>query len=268
MTSSRARTVLLIAQLWLGLALCAPARAAQELVFAFSELEPWKTVDAANNYGGAYTEIVRELARRLNLPLKIVPCPLKRCLVMLEHGEADIVIGIQDSGERAQYIQFLHTPYRERGSDKVFYVRKGMAARIQKFEDLRTLRVGVKNGAMNFARFEEANELLKVGARDINTNFRKLVLGRLDTVIASEDQGEAILSQMHLREQVEKAIYRSSETAVPRAIGISKKSAHLADIKRFEAAMGDMTKDGTLQKIYRRHYFEAYQIPLNSVPGL
>src|ERR1700752_1750716 len=93
-----------------ALCACPPSFAANPsaptLVFAFSELEPWKTMNGAQ-YGGASTEIVRELAQRADMQLKIVPCPLPRCLVMLEQGSADIAIGIQESRERGRYLHFL-----------------------------------------------------------------------------------------------------------------------------------------------------------------
>jgi polar amino acid transport system substrate-binding protein len=251
-----------------ALALAAtPALAAEPLTLAFSELEPWKTTDGTN-YGGAYTEIVREMARRIGAPLNIVACPLKRCLVMLEHGEADIIIGIQASPERSEYIHFLRTPYRQRASDKVFYVRKGKGDSIRSYEDLRSLRVGIKSGAMNFPRFSEDPDVKKSEAKDLATNFKKLMLGRLDAVIASEDQGEAAISQLHLRDQVEQARFRNPDPTGPRSIGLSKKSPFAKRTEAFETAMTEMVKDGTLTKLFRRYYFDAYQIPPHSLSGL
>jgi polar amino acid transport system substrate-binding protein len=246
---------------------CGPASAGQPLVLAFSELEPWKTT-TAGEYGGAYTEIVRELAHRVGAPLTIVGCPLKRCLVMLEHGEADLFIGLKSSAQRREYLYFLRTPYRLRGSDKVFYVRKGQAAMLRKYDDLQKLRIGVKNGAENFARFSADESLNKIEAKDLATNFKKLVLGRLDAVIASEDQGEAVLSQLQLRGSVEKAPFRTPDSSGPRSIALSKKSAHMAHVEDIEAAMAAMVKDDSLAKLYKRYYFDAYRIPANSVPGL
>ncbi len=241
--------------------------AAPPLVFAFSQLEPFKTTDGVH-YGGAYTEIVRELVRRAGYQLQILACPLKRCLLMLEQGDADIIIGIQESPERARYLHYLKTAYRKRGSDKVFYVRKGKGQAIRSYEDLRPLRIGVKHGAANFARFEADTGLIKVAARDVATNFRKLALDRVDAVIVAEDQGEAILSQLKLRGQLEKTAYRYVDTAAHRAIGVGKNSVNATTIKALEAAMADMVRDGTVTELFRRHYFETYQIPANSVPGL
>lgn len=245
----------------------ASTQPAHTLVFAFSELEPWKTMNG-DQFGGAYTEIVRELARRADMPLKIVPCPLPRCLVMLEQGSADIAIGIAESRERGRFLHFLKTAYRTRGSDKVFYVRKGMGQAIRSYDDLKPLRIGVKQGASAFARFEADTTLNKIAARDVATNFRKLALGRIDALVVAEDQGEAILSQLKLREQLEKASYRFVDTVAPRAVSVSKKTVNEAQRQVLESAMADMVKDGTLTKLFRRHYYDVYQIPPNSVPGL
>ncbi len=240
---------------------------ANTLVFAFSELEPWKTANGTL-FGGAYTEIVRELATRTGMQLKIVPCPLSRCLVLLEQGGADIAIGIQESPERRRYLHFLKTAYRTRGSDKVFYVRKGAGPVIRSYEDLKPLRIGVKQGATAFPRFDADATLNKIAARDAATNFRKLALGRLDALVVAEDQGEVILSQLKLREQLEKASYRFADTIAPRSVSVSKKAVGEAQLQALENAMAEMVKDGTLAKLYRRHYYDVYQIPPNAVPGL
>ncbi|RBJ68952.1 amino acid ABC transporter substrate-binding protein, partial [Pseudomonas sp. MWU12-2534b] len=48
---------------------------ARELVFAYNVFEPWKRLDAQGQPAGPYTEIVRELARRLDLRLRFLHCP-------------------------------------------------------------------------------------------------------------------------------------------------------------------------------------------------
>lgn len=248
------------------LALGSPASGtAAPLVFAFSELPPWKTVDSNRRVGGAYTEIVRELAKRTGTELKIIHCPIKRCLKMLEDGQADIIIGIQSSPEREAYIHFLHTPYRKFSSDKVFYVPKGQAAMIRTYEDLQKLRIGVKNGTQYFDRFDNDTQLTKDGAKDSEASFKKLTRGRVDTVIIAEDQGESFVYSLQLQSQLDKAEYREADHT-PRAVGLSKKSALAARLPEFEAAMAAMVKDGTIKALYKRHYFDAYKIPRDAFP--
>lgn len=240
------------------------------LVLAFSELPPWKTrtVDPATGatfYGGAYTEIVRELARRTGLPLEVAPCPLKRCLLMLQEGQADVLIGAQESEGRRSFLHYLQTPYRKHSSDKVFYVPKGKGASLARFEDLQPLRIGIRLGADYFPRFDADTSLRKDAITDVAANFKKLVLGRVDAVLIAEDQGEALLSSLGLRDQVEKAQLRVADPT-PRAVAIARRSRHAARMDQFEAAMTAMAKDGTLDAIFRRHYFEACKVPIGAVP--
>ena len=234
------------------------ARAERPLVLAFDDLLPWKTY-GNGEYGGAYTEIVRELARRTGRQLKISRCPLKRCLYMLEVGNADIIIGLRNTPERARYLHFLQTPYRDHSSDKVFYVQEGRSASIRSYADLAPLRIGTKLGAEYLERFDRDSSLKKDPVKNMEINFRKLALGRLDAVLIPEDQGEALLSKLHLEAQIDKADYRIPD-ASSRAIGISRKSPAAAHLDDFERAMRDMAKDGTLDALYKRYYYDAYHV--------
>ncbi len=234
------------------------ARAAQPLVLAFDELRPWKTY-GNGEYGGAYTEIVRELSRRTGQQLVISSCPLKRCLFMLEHGSADIIIGLRDTPERRRYLHFLHTPYRSSSSDKVFYVQEGRGDSIRGYADLARLRIGTKLGAEYLQQFDRDTSLQKDAVADMEINFRKLALGRLDAVLIPEDQGEALLAQLRLEPQIDKAVYRIADNS-SRSVGISRASHAFARVGEFERAMRDMVKDGTLAALYKRYYYDAYQI--------
>jgi polar amino acid transport system substrate-binding protein len=250
--------LMLAALSWTG-----SAQAARPLVFAFDEMLPMKTVENGS-FGGAYTEIVRELARRTRLQLEIKTCPLKRCLFMLEQGEADIIIGLRETPERARYLRFLRTPYRDHSSDRVFYVQKGHGVVIRDYPDLLPLRIGVKLGAAYFERFDSDQQLQKDAVKDMEINFRKLSLGRLDAVFIPEDQGEALLAHLRLGELIEKADYRITD-ATARFIALSRKSPLLAQAESFERAMKDMVRDGTLAALYKRYYYDAYQVAPNAV---
>ena len=259
------------ASAWLlaGFAFAVPAARAvpvaePPLVFAFSELAPWKIKTGANEFSGAYTEIVRELARRLGRELRIVECPHARCLLMLRAGEADLAIGIQQSPERDEYIAFLHNPYRKSASDRVFYVRRGDAHRIRRYEDLQHLRIGIKQGSEYFDRFDDDKALHKEAALNNAANLRKLLLNRLDTVVMPEDQGAVLLSELQLNKQLETAVYREHD-AEPRSVAVSRKSAAIELLPRLEEAMQAMRRDGTLNAIYDKHYYERYRVTRKQV---
>ena len=230
---------------------------------AFSELEPWKT-QQGGEHGGAYTEIVRELARRMGQPLQIVDCPLKRCLRLLEVGEADVVIGVQQSPERLRYLHYLAAPYRRSSSDRIFLVRAGQAARITRYEDLRDLRIAVKAGSEYFDRFDEDATLTKDASPNNLSSLRKLLLGRVDAVVLPEDQGLALIGQLDVRGQVEVAALRVPDPT-PRSIAVSRRSPLMKELPRLEQAMRAMREDGTLAALYQRHYYQRYRVARQSV---
>lgn len=230
---------------------------------AFSELEPWKTLQGGE-HGGAYTEIVRELARRLGRPLQIIDCPLKRCLKLLEAGEADVVIGVQQSPERLRYLHYLAAPYRRSSSDRVFLVRTGAAARITRHEDLRGLRIAVKAGTEYFDRFDEDATLIKDASLNNVSALRKLLLGRVDAVVLPEDRGLALVGQLDARGQVEVAALRVPDPT-PRSIAVSRRSSLMQQLPQLEQAMRGMREDGTLAALYQRHYYQRYRVARQSV---
>lgn len=228
------------------------------LRLAAAELAPWMTRQGGH-MGGAYTEIVREIARRLATPLEVVECPLKRCLKLLEVGEADLAIGLRQSPERLEYLHYLATPYRRSSSDRVFLLRRGDTRRLSSYEDLRGLRIGVTDGSEYFPRFKADNSLQKDVAPNSESSLRKLMLKRVDTVILPEDQALALVAQLGLREQTEFAPLRVPEPT-PRAIAVSRRSALMARLPALEQAMQVMREDGTLTAIYERHYYRVYEV--------
>ena len=240
---------------WAGQAAGRPA----PLVMAFTELPPWTTYDG-QNHTGAYTEILRELARRVGRKLNIVDCPVKRCLAMLETGTADLTIGIRDIPERTGYMGFLRTPYRLTVADRVFWVRRGDADRIQSYEDLLKLRIGVVPAGAYFAQFDADTRLDKETAQSSEANLQKLVLGRVDTVPMSEDRALVLIRKLQLQELVEPAKFRVQDlTARYVGFSLASKSAQSL-LPRMEAAMQAMRQDGTLDSIYERYYYRLFGV--------
>ncbi|MDY0747805.1 transporter substrate-binding domain-containing protein [Paucibacter sp. R3-3] len=228
-------------------------------MFAFSELAPWKLRGEAGTeeHGGVYTEIVRELARRVGRRLEIVDCPYKRCLRLMETGQADLAIGVIETRERDVYMKFLRTPHRSHSADRVFYVRAGDASRIRSYSDLYGLTIGVANGGVYFERFDSDARLTKEVAADNATNFQKLMLHRVDAVAIAEDQAAALRSEMHLESQLEPAQLHIPDLST-RSVAVSKRSKAMAMLPALEKAMHDMRSDGTLAALYDRHYYTRY----------
>jgi polar amino acid transport system substrate-binding protein len=236
-----------------------PAAEKRDLVLAFSELAPWKIKDDGGRFGGAYVEIVGELARRLGRGMRIHECPHKRCLKLLENGEADLIIGVRRSPEREAYLQFLQTPYRRSSADKVFYVRRSESNSLARYDDLYGRRIGVKNGSEYFDRFDADSRLVKdIGPNNL-TNLQKLLLRRVDVVVIPEDQAAVLTARSELSQQIEPALFRVPDPT-PRSVAVSRRSSLLTALPELERAMQAMRDDGSLTAIYERHYYRPYGV--------
>ena len=236
-----------------------PQAGLKPLVMAFTDLAPWLNREGPA-FTGAYTEILRELARRVGRPLEIRDCPVKRCLAMLEQGQADLTIGLKRTPERAAYLDFLHTPYRLAVADRVFLVRTGESAKIGRYEDLLGPRLGVVGGSSYFSAFDSDARLIKESAPSTEANLHKLVLGRIDAVPLPEDQALVLVRRLKMESQVEPAKYRVQDPT-PRSIAIARASTLATGLlPQLEAAMQAMRRDGTLAAIYEQHYYKHFGV--------
>lgn len=205
-----------------GLLLAAPAE--QTLSMAFNETVPWKFHDKNGEPQGIDLEIVQQLCQRLSLRLVIKPAPLARAIDMMKNGQVDIMTFLLKTPEREQFITFIEPPY-QRSSDKVFYLRQDARFSLQRYEDLATLQIGIKRGANYQPQFDADPHLHKQAVTDTEQNFRKLLLGRLDTVLVTESEGDYLLLTHGWQARVRKAPLRFSRP-VDVYIGVAKHSPH------------------------------------------
>ncbi len=95
-----------------------------EIKFAIL-LAPFKNLDRwSKNYSGIDVDIIKEIARRLNLKVTYNEGSWKRCLVMLENGSSDILSSVLKTPEREEYMYFVEPPYITH-SPTAFYLKKG-----------------------------------------------------------------------------------------------------------------------------------------------
>jgi polar amino acid transport system substrate-binding protein len=201
---------------------------------------------------GIYITIMEELLKPLGAVPKFLIVPFKRALALLSDGQADAMIGLFRSPEREKYLHFLNPPYRT-NSFKAFYVAKGRGAEIKTYQDLYKLQaIGVGSGAKFFSPFDEDTKLKKDEAPNGLIGLKKLLSGRLDAVLLTEDSGDYLLANFHLQDKVEKAQFKHSEVA-PSYICLSKKSPWMAREKELSDRLAQMVKDGRIEEI-RREY--------------
>jgi polar amino acid transport system substrate-binding protein len=214
--------------------------------------ETLATSVAKDNSNGIDVKILNAIAEKLKVTLIIREDPFKRRLYLIKNGTIDLMAGLLKRPEREEYIHFVQPPYKER-SDTVFFVPKGRSSLIQTYKDLYSLKIGTTLGSKYFHQFDGDNRLNKEPVPGVVNNFKKLLLGRLDTVIFPEGRGIDQIHAMGIADKIEMARYRFSKRKQV-YIGISKKSPLMNKIDKIESKIHEMIETGEIEKIIIDYY--------------
>ncbi|MFC4161324.1 substrate-binding periplasmic protein [Chitinimonas lacunae] len=227
------------------------------LVFALRPLPPYMMVEGGR-FTGSHVEIIGRLATALGVRLEIVECPLARCLKLLEDGSADVSMGLVASPEREVYAAFLLPPYAH-AVPTYFFQRTNDLREVREYNDLRNLRIGVVNGLRYFDEFDKDQTLQKDFAPNTETNFRKLLAGRLDVVPAGANVGTRFESDPEFAGKLKRASYVRQNSTL-RQISLSRRSpwfGHRALMERKLAQLVDSGEIANILKYYETAYLSA-----------
>ena len=238
---------------WTALALAAlllaappgPARAGEAVTVAGNNAPPYRIIDGSDFYG-IYFDAMAEIARRAGLVVNPVEAPFKRCLAMMERGQADIMLGPNKTPEREAYMAFTGATLPP--ADKAFYVYPGDPP-ITRYEDLAGKAVAVVEGKAHFPRFDQDPALRKVACPNQVAAFEKVLTGACDVAVLPEMEGDYVLLRYNL--PLAKSPFKAP--GMPSYIAISRKSPALALQERIEQAMQEMVRDGTMAAIVDRY---------------
>lgn len=230
------------------LLLSPPAQAASGVLrVSFNPLPPWKTLDKNGAPGGIDIAFLRLLAERMDLEVRIVQFPFKRGLKLLEYGEIDLMTGMLRCPEREDYAHFLVPPYKTR-TNKALYVLKGREDSISRYEDMRRMVIGTQLGSKYFPRFDADRDILKSEVKDVDTNIKMLLAGRIDAFINSETSADYRLARRGLTDAIGKARYvYAKEQDVHMAL--SKRSPLASRLDEFNRVMRDLVEGGEFDRI-------------------
>ena len=194
---------------------------------------------------GLYPLLLQAVFARLGEPLAIQAMPWKRALLRGAAGELGIG-GIYKNAERLRVFDYSAPIFEER---LLLYVQREKAFDFRGIADLHGKRVGVIRGWSYTEEFDQAARTGQIetqeGSAD-EANLRKLASGRLDAVIAIELAGQRLLALPGLEQLV----------ALPQPLSINptylvfaKQAGQGALLQRFDQALKDMRRDGSLQRL-------------------
>lgn len=225
--------------------LATPAQARPKVVYAASELPPWK-VYQGKDVIGVDVIILEKILDRLGYALEVQQAPLARCLAWMESGKADVISAVSASEEREKFIIFPPTKFHGRIT-KTFFTHRSSDVKIAKYEDLRNYTIGVKNGASVFEPFSSDDGIRKYTVPDDETGLRMLEHRRFDSYVTNDSTGEYLVRKLGFS-HITKASFGYSEPESGQ-LGISKRSVLASRVGEIDRILKDMVDSGEVTRI-------------------
>lgn len=185
--------------------------------------------------------------------------PFARRLLQLKNGKIDLLAGLLKDSVREEYAYYLSTPYKQK-TNKIFIMRKGEGTRLQTYEDLYNLSVGVQIGSKYFNRFDTDDKIIKYASTDDESRIRMLLYRRFDALIHTEVYGTNIIRNLGLQNEIEIAPYKYTKHN-PVYIAISKKSDLYKKKAELEKVFSEMVTSGEIDEVIQS-YFDTIGLPV------
>lgn len=156
-----------------------PVYAEKELIHVvYTQWEPY-TYQENGKDSGFEIETVRAVIQKMGFHLKFEQFPWKRCLYMMENGQADALVSALKTSEREKFLYFPDEHISV--SKTVFFKKSGSPAEFDgSFKSLKDYTIGVISGFSYGEAFDKAAYLKKDEAKDAESLIKKILAGRND----------------------------------------------------------------------------------------
>jgi polar amino acid transport system substrate-binding protein len=167
----------------LGILLFSSTLFAHILNADFRHRPPEMVLDVENQkVSGPLKEVLEEAAKSIGVTIRWRHTPFPRSLVNLKNATVDIVPRVVRTEEREAFIRFIG-PISEQERNIVF-ITQSNGPRIDSYEDLSKLNVGMKRGTVYFDRFDKDKKIIKTTVNDDYNLARMLKARRIDAIMA------------------------------------------------------------------------------------
>lgn len=223
------------------------------LVFASSAIARDVIRSAVSPYliNGLHSKYLRNIAQHMDMEVEITPMPFARRIRALRSGEIDIMVGMRHEKDEQDEIVYIYPSYET--LRHTFFVLKKKLPRLQSFEDLKTLNIGVTIHALYFDRFNQQADLAMVSTESLDQKIELLLKGRIDTFIHFEESTLPKLRKMGLSDVVVFADYQPTECNKYH-LTVSQNSPMIKKISLFEMAVKKALENDEFTRIRQAHY--------------
>lgn len=204
---------------------------------------------------GIDVDVVKEIAKRMNLEVIFSKCPWVRCLRQMEEGTIDILTNAGKNPEREKYMLYCDKPFLT-DFPIVFYFKKGRGHLVKAYEDLYKFTIGCERGAVYFDQFDKDKKLRKHPLPSYEQLFQMVNSGRIDGVIGYKYTLDYIISELGFQGAFEETPYSPGSYAES-FITMSKRSPLASRFSDFNKVHGQLLEEGVVERI-KKAYFTKY----------
>jgi polar amino acid transport system substrate-binding protein len=194
-------------------------------------------------------EITARVFKRLGIDVEWQFLPWRRCLMMLDEGEADGALDIFESPERDNHLLYPSEPLSQ--VEFVLFQAKARPHLFGSLDDLKGLKIGTSPGFIYGQEFRDSRLFERETAPTLEANLGKLVLGRVDLVITDRRVGRYAVKALGLQDQVEELPVMVSRD--PQYLAVRRNAGMDLLIQRFAAELRRFKQEPAYTELIARY---------------
>ncbi|MDO6822927.1 ABC transporter substrate-binding protein [Marinobacter sp. 1_MG-2023] len=243
------------------LLMAASSKATESLDIRVGNFYPNYYKNSEKQWEGLDVEMAVALVERAGFTPNVVEIPWSRALIMARQGQVDVLVNVNITEERSEYLHWIGP---ERYTQMSLVVtRENAALPISSLDDLvaQCQSLGLKFGIQpdvaygdEFAERLRSDDVFKACAEELvgPQNDDKVLLGRL---LGYFDEPLDILAERRRNPDYGLVVHPFTVIKEPVFFGVSKASVTADELKRLLVAYQSLVADGSLEAIDRKWAF-------------
>ena len=190
------------------------------IVNSTNEYAPYRIKHPNGTFSGIYHDMIKAVAKKLKIKIKVGHYPWKRCLKMIKNGKADAIIAPFKTPERENFMYFAKEPLAY--EENTLFTYKGSNIKFDgDLEKINSLKVGAALGLSYGAEWDNMIFPKKEILRHQIDIVKLLARKKLDIIIGSK------LVNIHIAQKLNVA-----DKIIPLKPSLSKSGGHIAFTKK------------------------------------
>jgi polar amino acid transport system substrate-binding protein len=220
---------------------------AKYIVLGYVDFPPYEFKDDDDKPSGMLVAIVQTLFKRAEIPLVLKYLPFKRAYISTKRGEIDGLFNFYKTRNRLDSFDYTEPIIR---NPLTFFVQKSATIEFERLDDLKGLKIGIIRGYSYGTVFDESQIFIREAADTHESNFNKLMHGRIDTYLCDKLAGIHIATKSNLIDELK--ILPTPLIVMDGHIGFTK-GKHENIIHHINRIIIAMHRDGEIEEIFNQY---------------